>query len=99
MYYNELRITETAEGSILLVSVHPSAGKVDIDGVHDGMLKVCVSAQPEKGKANTAVIKLLSNALGISQSEIELKKGETSRKKIFLVRGLKPSDIISKLSQ
>jgi uncharacterized protein (TIGR00251 family) len=99
MYYDELRITESAEGSNLLVQAYPSSGKVEIGGVHDGMLKVYISAQPEKGKANIAIIKLLSDVLGISQSEIELKHGETSRKKMFLIRGLKPSDIKSKLSQ
>jgi uncharacterized protein (TIGR00251 family) len=99
MYYNELRISESDEGSILLVKVYPSSGKMEIEGIHDGMLKVFVSAQPEKGKANIAVVKLLSKVLGITQSEIELKHGETSRKKTFLVRGLTPSEIISKLSQ
>ncbi|MCB1559420.1 MAG: DUF167 domain-containing protein [Alphaproteobacteria bacterium] len=49
------------------------------------MLKVSVTAVPEKGKANQSLIKLLSKHWKIPKSEIEIIKGETERHKILSV--------------
>lgn len=74
------------EGGILLpVRVIPKAGKEEIVGWHDGRLKIKVTAPPEKGEANRAVVRLLSKILVIPQHRIVLLKGETSRQKDFLL--------------
>ena len=52
------------------------------------MLKVCVTQSPEKGKANKALVELLSKSLGVRKSQIELLSGETSSQKRFLIRGV-----------
>lgn len=49
------------------------------------MLRVAVTAAPEKGKANKAIVAVLSRTLGISKSSIELLSGETSARKKFLI--------------
>ena len=41
-------------------------------------LKVQVTAAPERGKANAAVIEVLAKALGVSKSAIRITAGETS---------------------
>lgn len=46
---------------------------------------VRVTAAPEKGQANKAVIELLAKHLNVTKSSIELIKGETCRNKIFRV--------------
>ena len=51
-------------------------------------LKVCVTQSPEKGKANKALVELLSKSLGLKKSQFELISGETSHQKRFLVRGI-----------
>lgn len=38
---------------------------------------------PQKGKANTAIIKLLASKLRLPPSSVLLKSGSTSKKKIF----------------
>ena len=48
-------------------------------------MKVCVTQSPEKGKANKALMELLSKTLGLKKSQIELISGETSHQKRFLV--------------
>jgi uncharacterized protein YggU (UPF0235/DUF167 family) len=48
-------------------------------------IKVSVTATPSDGKANAAVIKLLSKALGIAKSRLSLVRGHTSRHKVFRV--------------
>lgn len=45
--------------------------------------QVHVTAAPEDGKANAAVIKLLAKHLGIAKSQITLVRGATHRDKLF----------------
>jgi len=82
-----------ADGTILPVRAHPGARRNEIRGVQDGMLKVSVTQAPEKGKANKAVIELLSKQLGLKRSQIELLSGETSHQKRFLMRGIEPAEL------
>ncbi len=55
-----LTIQETDESVVFVVKVVPgSSGPTRICGLLDGMLKVKVSAAPEKGKANQCLLKFL----------------------------------------
>jgi uncharacterized protein len=85
------------DGTILPVRAQPGARRNEIRGVQAGMLKVCVTQSPEKGKANKAVIELLSKSLGLKKSQIELIAGETSHQKRFLVRDAKPADLAARI--
>ncbi len=44
-----------AEGVILPVRAQPGSRRNELRGEQDGMLKVCVTQSPEKGKANKAL--------------------------------------------
>lgn len=83
-----IQIREHADGCILSVRAQPGARRDAVVGEHAGMLKVAVSAPPDKGRANEAIIEVLSTALGIKRSQVELISGATSRQKQFLLRGL-----------
>ena len=83
-----LALASHPDGTILQVRAQPGARHSEIRGIQDGMLKVCVTQSPEKGKANKAIVELLSKTLGLKKSRIELLSGETSRQKRFLVRGI-----------
>ena len=72
-------------GTRLRLRVHPKARKHAITGVHAGALKVSVTAPPEKGKANDAVVKLLAKALDLPKGSIEIVSGETSQDKTVVV--------------
>ena len=78
----------TEEGVIIPVRAKPNARRNAIDSVHDGQLKISITATPEKGKANIAIVGLLSKTLGIAKSSFEIIGGETSGKKRILVRGI-----------
>ncbi len=80
-----IEIQLTAAGVVLPVKAQPGAKKNAITGEHAGMLKVAVTAPPEDGKANAAIIELLAGELGISKSNIELISGATHRHKRFLI--------------
>jgi uncharacterized protein len=82
----------TATGIVLAVRVIPNAGADRIEGVEtraDGavVLKVRVTAIPDKGKANAAAIVLLSKALGVPKSALTLVTGETARRKTIAIAG------------
>ncbi|MGA2060664.1 MAG: DUF167 domain-containing protein [Thermoguttaceae bacterium] len=85
------------QGTILPVRAQPGAKRNEIRGEQDGMLKVCVTQSPEKGKANKAVIELMAKSLGLRKSQIELISGETSHQKRFLIRGITPEELAQKL--
>ena len=51
----------------------------------DGVFRVRVTAAPEGGEANRAVIALLAEALGVAPSRIALVRGAASRDKLFQI--------------
>ncbi|WP_133709086.1 DUF167 domain-containing protein [Rhizobium sp. BK313] len=85
----------------LSVRLTPNGGRDAIEGVEAGAdgepyLKARVSAVPEKGKANKALIALIAKNLGIAKSAVSLISGDTARKKILRIDG-DPEDLIGKL--
>ena len=86
----------------LSVRLTPNGGRDAIDGLETGSdgdcyLKARVSVAPEKGKANKALIGLLSKSLGIPKSTLALVSGDTARKKILRIEG-EPEDLMEKLN-
>jgi len=76
----------------LFVHLIPQASHTKIEGWETDAagkkrLRVKVTAVPEDGKANAALIKLLSKTLGIPKSKIVLIRGTTSRLKEFEIEG------------
>ena len=63
-----------------------------------GTLRVSVTQSPEKGKANKALIELLSKSLSLRKSQLELLAGETSPQKRFLVRGVTPAELAQRIA-
>jgi hypothetical protein len=88
-----------AEGTVLPVRAHPGARRNAVRGEHDGALRVSVTQAPDKGKANKAIAELLSRALGLPRSQIELLSGATSPRKRFLVRGVRPEELSPRIAR
>jgi uncharacterized protein len=86
------------DGVILPVRAQPGSRKNELRGEHEGMLKVCVTQVPEKGKANKAVAEFLAKSLGLKKSQVELLSGETSHHKKFLIRGITLQELAAKLT-
>jgi uncharacterized protein (TIGR00251 family) len=85
---NELvNLESNSRGVILPVRANAGARRNGIVGVRNGALRVAVTAAPEKGKANRAIIDLLAKSFQLPKSSIELVSGETSPKKRFLLAG------------
>lgn len=61
-------------------------GVMDIAGARHA-LKVSVTAVPEDGKANKALIALLAKEWGVAKSALSLLSGDTNRQKVILLTG------------
>jgi len=80
------------DGLRLELRLQPGARADRLDGLEtlaDGttVLKARVTAPPEGGKANAALVRLLAKRWKLAKSDIVLLAGETSRRKSLLLRG------------
>ncbi|OOP57524.1 MAG: hypothetical protein AYP45_02995 [Candidatus Brocadia carolinensis] len=94
-----LNLVAINSGVLLSIRTQPGSSKNRIIGEYGGRLKLAVTAAPEKGKANKAVIELLADTLRIHESSIHIISGESSRDKRVLIEGFILKDLKSLLSQ
>jgi uncharacterized protein (TIGR00251 family) len=83
-------IREHPEGIIFKIFVQPRSSKTMIVGLHGDTLKLKLTAPPVDNAANKMCIKFLAKQLGVSNSQIEIISGHTSRTKKLLLRFGKP---------
>ncbi|KAI8297658.1 UPF0235 protein C15orf40-like protein [Colletotrichum sp. SAR11_240] len=74
--------------------VKPGASRVreGVTAVTDATVELCVSAQAREGEANKAVVKLLSEVLGLPKSDLTITQGLKSRDKTVAVSNVKDGD-------
>jgi uncharacterized protein (TIGR00251 family) len=72
----------------LNVKVVPGSSRDQIVGWLGDALKIKVSAPPEKGKANAAVVELLAAALGVGTDDITVVSGHSSPSKVIAITGI-----------
>ena len=77
----------------LTVKVVPGASRSSVVGWLGDMLKIRISAPPEKGKANAAVLKLLAKELHLHESALSIVSGSTSQRKVIEIQGMTLDDI------
>ena len=82
---------------IVALYCQPGAKNTEVQGEHDGRLKIRLAAPPIEGKANEALIAWLSKTLEIKRSQIELLAGDLSRLKRVKIDGLTGNQIMSVL--
>lgn len=83
----ELAVSESGDAIEFQVKVVPGASRDRVAGLWNGALRVTVSAPPERGRANEAVIALLAKRLGVGRGAITVVSGETQPLKRVRVRG------------
>lgn len=85
----------SVHGDRVLVEVHvvPRASRTAIVGTHDGRVKVSLAAPPVDGAANAALVAFFAKALGRPKRDVELTRGETSRKKTLAIRGVTLAEV------
>jgi uncharacterized protein len=83
-----LKLTGRDEKLTLVVRVTPNSSVNHISLESDGRLAVKLTSPPVEGKANKDLVKLIAKKLGIPQSDVSIKRGEHSRDKVLVIRGV-----------
>jgi uncharacterized protein (TIGR00251 family) len=82
----------------LKLRVIPKSRGDEIVGMReDGTLHVRISAPPHEGRANEAVLRLLSRALGLPIRAVRLKGGASSRDKWVELDGIDAAELKRRL--
>jgi uncharacterized protein (TIGR00251 family) len=92
-----------ADGVRVAIRLTPKASRNAIAGIAEAgqgeaVLKVMVTAVPEAGKANEALIKLLAKEWGVAKYSVSLVAGATDRNKILHIAG-DAGDLMARLNQ
>jgi len=86
-----LRVTTIELGVRFEVQVAPRASRDAVLGVHDGALKVALTAPPVDGEANAALVAFLAKRLGIAKRDVTITQGTSSKRKTLEARGVDAS--------
>lgn len=76
----------------------PGAIRPGIVGRHGAAWKIRVTAAPERGRANDAVVRLLASTLALARADVEIVSGHTGRDKIVEVAGITPAELERRLA-
>lgn len=87
----------TNDGVLITVRVVPRAARAGLAGIREDALLVRLNAAPVEGAANSELIAVLSDALGVPKRSVSIAVGERSRRKTVLIRGLSADDVASKI--
>jgi uncharacterized protein len=94
-------LTRHAGGARVVLKVTPGAAAsrvqgVELNGAGQAHLAVRISAPPEAGRANAALIRLLARRWRVPQRDLELVSGAGARHKVLHVHG-SPDAVIARL--
>ena len=83
----------------LRIKVVPKSSRNGVAGWMGDVLKVCVTAAPERGKANLAVQEVLAEALALPKEKIQVIAGRTSPQKIIKIDGVTEPELHKRLGE
>lgn len=81
------------------VRVSPGARKTELAGRHGDGWKVRVSAPPEDGRANDAVLDLLAERVGLSRRALSIVSGQKGRDKVVEMTGIDEAEAERRLNK
>ena len=94
-----LTIRELDEDAVFVTKIVPgSSGPTRICGLLDGMLKIKVSAPPERGKANQCLLKFLAQELSVKKNAVSIISGKNSPVKHVQISGISADTLLKKLN-
>lgn len=81
----------------IALRVQAGAKKSELVDLAEGILRLRVAAPAREGKANAAVVALLSQALGVPKAHVRILRGHTSRDKLVAIEGMNSGDARARL--
>ena len=76
----------------------PGSGRAEIVGRHGDAWRVGVTAPPEHGKANDALLRLVADTVAVPLSAVTIVSGHGARDKIIELSGVGPALIERRLA-
>lgn len=95
---SQLSIEKKSGGITFKAKIVPGSSKTAFVGILDGMIKVKVSAAPEKGKANKCLTDFLAKKLGVKKNDITIVSGQTNPVKQIHIDGISREIFIEKMN-
>jgi uncharacterized protein len=83
----------------LRLRVSPGAASTTLVGRHGDAWKLRVTAAPEGGKANEAVLQLLAERLDVPRANLTLVSGHAARDKIVELSGIDAAEAEQRLAR
>jgi uncharacterized protein (TIGR00251 family) len=78
----------------LAVRLQPGARRAGVRGkLADGTLQLAVTAPPEDGRANRALLELVGELLDVKLRQVRLARGASSRAKVLEIDGLTQDEL------
>jgi uncharacterized protein (TIGR00251 family) len=82
----------------LQLRVSPGSSRAAIVGRHGDAWKVRVTAAPEGGRANEAVVRLLAEVLALPRRDVAIVSGHGARDKVVSLAGIAPDEAERRLA-
>jgi uncharacterized protein (TIGR00251 family) len=92
-----LHLALKSDGFALAVKVVPGSSRQSVVGEYGGGIKVTVTAPPQAGATNEAVVELLAGVLNIPRTQIQITRGQSTPRKEVLISGLPAEEIEQRL--
>jgi uncharacterized protein (TIGR00251 family) len=86
----------TTAAARFAVRLSPRSATTRVDGVVEGVLRIRVAAPAVEGAANTALVRLLADELGLAIRDVRIVAGAKSRQKLVMVDGLSPDAVVAR---
>ncbi len=93
----DLTVRDVDGGVVFVAKIVPGS-RTTIAGLLNGMLKIKISAPPEKGKANQHLCKFLAKQLSVKKAAVSIISGQTNPVKNVQVLGISAETLLKKLN-
>ncbi len=87
----------TGTSATFSVRVVPRSAREGVAGTSEGAVRIRLTAPPVENRANEALVRFLSQLLGISPRRVELVTGGRGRHKVVRVHGMSREEIFRRL--
>jgi uncharacterized protein (TIGR00251 family) len=96
--WDRLEVTPRAGGVRIYVHARPRSSRSVILGVREGALDVALTSPPADGAANSELQRLVARALQVTQRDVSVVAGASSRTKVLEVNGISVDDARARFS-
>lgn len=90
-------IEQVGDDCLIRIKAVPGARQDQVAGLLGDRVKIRVSAPPEGGKANKAILALIARTIGCKSRQVRLEAGHSNPEKTVRVVGMRADEISRRL--